>query len=244
MTRRYALFLAAAGRAVFPMNPETKRPACAHGVKDATRDAAQIREWFSRPGLVPAAATGEPSGIVVLDVDAQHGGLDWLADQVDRLPETEVYATKSGGQHWVFQYRPGVPTIALNRIGGGVELRSAGASAIDWRALGYTRISDAPPAQFPEWLLPPKPAPRDPAPPRVPDDASLSNLLRFAAQAPAGERNRRLFWAGCRLAEQVQHGTLSAAYATALVEAAGVQAGLPRHEARATALSAIQGGRA
>ena len=142
-----------------------------------------------------------------------------------------------------FQYRHGLKTIALNRIGGGVELRSTGASAIYWPAIGLPRISDSPPAPFPEWLLPPKPAPRDPAPPRVQDDASLSNLLRFAAHAPEGERNRRLFWTGCRLAEQVRHGTLSAAYAMALIEAAGIQAGLPRPEARATAQSAI-GGRA
>ncbi len=236
--------LAEIGRPVFPMYAETKHPASSHGVKDATRDSVKLRELFNRPGLVPAVATGEPSGVVVLDVDAQHGGMEWLESRIDCLPETEIYTTKSGGQHWVFQYRPGLNTIALNRIGNGVELRSTGASAIDWRAIGFPRISDAPPAPFPEWLLPPPPMPRDPAPPRVADDSSIARLLRFATDAAEGERNRRLFWVGCRLAEQVQHGTISAAYAIALIEAAGVRAGLPRAEARATAQSAINGGRA
>jgi hypothetical protein len=242
-TLNHALALAAQGRHVFPMSL-AKRPANSNGVKGATRDPAALRAWFTRPGLIPAIATGEPSGIVALDVDAQHGGLAWLAQTRDRLPETEIYETKSGGQHWIFEHRPGLPTIGLNRIGAGVELRSTGASAIDWRAIGLPRISDAPPAPFPEWLLPPAPKHRDPAPPRVPDDACLSNLLRFASQAPAGERNRRLYWAGCRLGEQVRHGTLSPGYAIALIEAAGVQAGLPRAEAKATAQSAIHGGRA
>lgn len=240
-TLQTAMALAEMGRAVFPMT-ESKRPACEHGVHDATRDPETLRRWFSRPGLVPAVATGRPSGVIVLDVDAQHGGMVWLEKARDRLPETEEYETRSGGRHLVFQWREGIPTIAINRIGGGVELRSTGGSAIYWPAIGFPRVSDAPPAPFPSWLLPPPPKPRDPAPARVPDDASLGRLLRFATDAAEGERNRCLFWVGCRLAEQVQHGTLSPAYAVALIEAAGVQAGLPRAEARATAQSAIQGG--
>jgi hypothetical protein len=102
----HALDLAARGRAVFPMVTATKRPACKHGVHDATRCTEIIRSWFSRPGLVPAVATGEPSGVVVLDLDRQHNGAVWWRDHRDRLPATEIYRTRSGGLHLVFLHRP------------------------------------------------------------------------------------------------------------------------------------------
>jgi hypothetical protein len=237
----HALDLAARGRAVFPMVPATKRPAYTHGVNDATRCTEIIRSWFSRSGLVPAVATGEPSGVVVLDLDRQHNGAVWWENHRNRLPATEIYRTRSGGLHLVFLHRPGIRTVAIGKIGAGVEIRSTGASAIFWPAYGLRRLSDSPPADLPAWLSPPleSRSERHPTAPRAPDDATIDHLMRFAMQARPGERNRRLFWTACRLAEQVRHGTLGSAYAIGLIEHAGVSIGLPLPEARATAHSAI-----
>jgi predicted RNA binding protein YcfA (HicA-like mRNA interferase family) len=243
---QYALDLAAKGRVMVPAHPQTKRPPFKEWQHQASKDPDKLREWFGRSYMLPAALCGEPSGIVVLDVESKNSGLEWLDQHRDRLPETEEYETRSGGHHLVFRHQDGQRTIPLGKIHPGVELRAAGALAIYWPAGGFPRLSDAPVADLPAWVLP-KPENRHerlPVAPRVTDDASLGRMLRFASEAPSGERNRRLYWAGCRLAEQVNLGTMSAGYAIALIEAAGMQAGLPRHEARATAQSAIQGGRA
>src|ERR1700761_5783222 len=59
--------------AVFPCHLD-KSPLTKNGFKDATRDPAQIRTWWSHwPNANIAIATAE-SGIVVLDVDPRHSG--------------------------------------------------------------------------------------------------------------------------------------------------------------------------
>jgi hypothetical protein len=66
--------------------------------------------------------------------------------------------------------------------------------------------------------------------------ADVGRLVRFVETAAAGERNRRLYWAACRLAEQhiAGHG--------ALLEGAAVRAGLSAIEAAATVRSALRQG--
>ena len=66
--------------AAVPPSPG-KHPRTAHGCKDATTDAQQIRDWWtSWPDAHVAIATGAESGLVVLDVDPRHGGDDSLAE--------------------------------------------------------------------------------------------------------------------------------------------------------------------
>jgi Bifunctional DNA primase/polymerase, N-terminal len=48
-----------------------KHPRTAHGFKDATTDEEIIREWWGKwPAANIGIPTGEPSGIVVLDIDS------------------------------------------------------------------------------------------------------------------------------------------------------------------------------
>jgi hypothetical protein len=112
-----ALEWAAAGVAVFPCQPLTKKPATPHGFKDATTDPAQIREWWTRwPNANPAAATGAVSNLVVLDPDNGAVGqftLERLEQELGQLPPTLVVRTpgdpdkgKQPGRH-IYLSHPG-----------------------------------------------------------------------------------------------------------------------------------------
>ena len=55
---------------VFPCNPDDKRPLTLHGFKDASREEAQVRAWWTRfPDAMIGIPTGEISGVWVLDID-------------------------------------------------------------------------------------------------------------------------------------------------------------------------------
>jgi hypothetical protein len=244
-----ALALAARGIPVCPLDAKTKRPASPHGVKDASCDPARLREWFSRPALVPAIACGEPSGISVLDIDRQHGGGEWWQTNRKLLPATFAYRTKSGGIHLWFRHRQELRTVPLGVIGAGAEIRSNGGCAIYWPATGLPVLCAAEAAPWPQWLLPPpRPAPEprcefaDGRPPeRV--EAVLAGLVRVAALARAGERNQRLHWAACRAAEMAMRGEIGRSTAEAVLIEAAACAGLPCPEAKATLASAFRGAR-
>src|SRR5699024_860989 len=68
-----ALDLAKQGLEVLPLVPRGKAPACAHGKDDATRDTAQIHDWWTR---MPNANIGvrPTEGMVVIDIDPRSGG--------------------------------------------------------------------------------------------------------------------------------------------------------------------------
>jgi hypothetical protein len=232
------------GRPVFPC-AETKRPTCPGGFHAAANDPDGIRElWQKHPGPLLGVPTGEPSGFAVLDIDAtKHPEAGaWFWQHAEEL-KTLTIESRSGGWHCYFQHRPGLTCIAgLDGIKG-VDIRAAGGYIIAWGAQGYRTLLQAPVAPWPSWLTLPAEnrPPRAPSPPRVPDDASIAKLLRWVVSAGEGERNARVFWAGCRLAEQVAAGTLGAAYAAAWIEQAGVAVGLPANEAKRTAQSALSG---
>src|SRR5262249_11307740 len=64
---------------IFPVNRD-KVPLTPHGFRDATRDPATLKEWARRwPGALVGLATGEISGVVVLDVDVKAGRYGWDA---------------------------------------------------------------------------------------------------------------------------------------------------------------------
>jgi len=51
-----------------------KHPRTAHGLKDASREPAKVREWWQRwPDANIGVLTGPESGIIVLDVDGEPG---------------------------------------------------------------------------------------------------------------------------------------------------------------------------
>ena len=246
-----ALALAAQGRAVFPMNRH-KHPVCRHGVKDATRDPDVISRLFAAHGAVlVAVATGEPSGISVLDIDRQHNGATWWGANRDKLPATFCYRSRSGGLHLWFLHRPGLRTCTLSE---GVERRGEGASAIYWPSTGLPILSVADPAPWPNWLEPPpRPAwiPPVAAPwtgndrrARAYAEAALARGIRAVAAAPSGFRNATLNKETYGLLRLAETGGTSVAGVAEAMAHAGLAAGLPSREVQTTLASAIRARRA
>jgi len=88
------------GWAVFPLVPKEKRPITANGLKNATTDVEQIVAWWTRhPTANIGIATGEVSGIVVVDVDGPAGEAALAA--FGDMPVTPV-STTGKGRHLVF----------------------------------------------------------------------------------------------------------------------------------------------
>lgn len=112
-----------------------KHPATAHGVKDATDDPNQIREWADRLGRVNwALACGYCSDVLVVDIDTHDANgfasiEMWEEKTGCRLPNTLTATTGSGGRHMFFHLNG---RKALNRVNwiDGVDIRSNGGYVI------------------------------------------------------------------------------------------------------------------
>jgi hypothetical protein len=214
--------------------------------------------WAHRwPRANIAIVTGRLSGIVILDVDPRHGGLDSLARlerQHGELPETATVLTPSGGRHLYFAHPGGrVANVQNSTAAPGLDLRGDGGLALlppSRRPDGqrYEWWQDAGTgAPLPGWLvasLRPPPPPRD-ATKTVrttrPDDARAAArwdaILRCVQQAQKGSRNAWLYWAACRVAELIAEGAPRAL--AAQLEDAAVARGLPRAEAKRTITSGL-----
>jgi hypothetical protein len=151
--QKAAILYAKRGWPVFPLNG--KQPfAGSRGFKDASTRWELIPKWPE--GCNIGIATG--SGLVVLDVDPEHGGEDTLRElqQKHGVVRTAAVETGSGGSHLYFTARGKVPCSA-GRLGPGLDVRGDG---------GYVV---APPSVHPngkryEWYLPPSEVPISPMP--------------------------------------------------------------------------------
>ena len=89
-----ALGYAARGWPVSPWGTRGNRkfPLTGHGHLDATTDRGILEQWWTRwPGAIPAVATGEPSGVVALDIDIRPAGSGF-----DSLGELGIVAHPEG----------------------------------------------------------------------------------------------------------------------------------------------------
>jgi hypothetical protein len=128
--RAAALAYAAHGWSVIPIEPRGKRPLVGWREFQYRRaDPAQIDAWFARwPDANVGIVTGRVSGLVVIDVDAQHGGLESLqalkASQQLTVPTVEA-VTGGGGRHFYLAHprRPLSNRVALLP---GIDLRADG----------------------------------------------------------------------------------------------------------------------
>jgi len=220
-----------------------KRPLTAHGFKDATTERSELWGMFADPGALIGMPCGERSGLSVLDLDlTRHPeACAWFDTHMKRLPRTLMVTTRSGGVHLFFRHRVGVKNSA-GKIAVGVDTRGQGGYVILWEpdslitALakrGWPSI-----AKWPTLLEPaPKPttSPPERHPARLVDRYQVRVLRAFVTSSRAGERNNRLHWAACRLAEL---DGVTSADEDSLINA-GVEAGLSRDECTKTVASAF-----
>ena len=147
-------------------NP-AKHPMTRNGLKDATTDLKQIRSWWTKsPQANIGIATGQGSGLVVLDIDPRHGGLESMKaiGKLGNMPSlTPTVYTGGGGEHIYLAYpNNGIRISNTVELGGypGLDLRGEGGYVIappsrhisgskyTWkvRHLGKS------PAKMPEWF--------------------------------------------------------------------------------------------
>ena len=128
-----ALRYASWGWAVLPIQPGSKLPASAHGVKDASTDPAQIRAWFEgRPDLNLAVAAGRASGLICFDIDPRNSGdASWGAWLAMHGPHDDGphALTAGGGSHFIAAYDP---TWRSSKLAQGVDLLSDGRYFLVW----------------------------------------------------------------------------------------------------------------
>jgi putative DNA primase/helicase len=126
-----ALDYARRGWPVFPVSAR-KVPLTEHGLLDATIDEAQIWEWWTHwPDAVPSIATGQPSGVVAVDVDVRpgvHGPDSLKAIGCTFHPITPTAQTPSGGYHCLFQWPGYEVRNSTGKLGPGLDIRGDGGS--------------------------------------------------------------------------------------------------------------------
>lgn len=112
------------GWAVFPLKPADKVPLTAHGLKDATTDPDRIAAWWAEhPRANVAIATGEPSGVVVVDIDGPLGERALTAFGI--LPPTPVSLTGKG-RHLLFRRPPDGIRNSAGKLGPQLDIRGDG----------------------------------------------------------------------------------------------------------------------
>lgn len=257
----HAVRYARRGWAVFPLQPGGKAPMTRRGFQDATTDQARVRRWWGRePAANIGIATGERSGIAVLDVD-DHDSLEALECEHGDL-DTLWAVTGSGGMHLLFTRPPDGIRNSASRVAPGIDVRGDGGyivappsvhpSGSEYR-WGVNGPID--PAPMPDWLQE-LCRPR-PVAPEVPPEhrrqappvnafhgatsygrALLRGMAQEVAEARSGQRNETLNYAAYRVGRFVAGGEIDRERAAeALLDAAAV-CGLPPDEAHRT----LQGG--
>ncbi len=158
-----ALEYARKGWPVFPCGPD-KRPLTTNGFKSARTDQEQIKQWWLQwPDAMIGVATGEASGIAVLDLDRKKevDGFAWLSAQQasgNLLPDTVEVRTPSGGLHIYFKHRKDWRN-SVSKIAPGVDVRAEGGYVIvppSGSHVGQYVWKNPPPlfdvADAPDWL--------------------------------------------------------------------------------------------
>jgi len=106
-----------------------KHPRTPHGVNDGSIEPNTIKEWWVKwPDANIGIVTGKMSGLVVVDIDPKHGGLQTYDDLIDGYEKinTLQVITGSGGRHVYFKYpddrKIGCPVGVLP----GIDIRGDG----------------------------------------------------------------------------------------------------------------------
>jgi putative DNA primase/helicase len=108
-----------------------KHPRIANWTDSGTSDHDEVKAWFEKwPHTNVGFVTGQTSQIVVVDIDADKGGFESLANLESlhgKLPRTLSVITGGGGRHFYYQYPPGtVIANSASKLGTGIDIRANG----------------------------------------------------------------------------------------------------------------------
>lgn len=266
-----ALTFAHFGVSVFPCREagiRAKSPYVAKGFHQATADRATLIHWATQ---YPNALQGLPcaaNGLFVLDAD-RHGNGDGIAIVMALFAQCRFdwrtvpsVRTPSDGMHFLFQ-RPAGLGKTKAQIAPAVDVRDNGYIIAPGTVLPdgrqYLLTSGTIPQlalaiagrtlpMMPKWLIemavqPYREATSSPMPLNSTAEINgLEGLVRAIVSAKAGNRNRILYWASCRLGVAVSKGSINSNAALALLLEAGQQAGLGYSETYSTAQSGLRKG--
>ncbi|MFI8597023.1 bifunctional DNA primase/polymerase [Rothia koreensis] len=215
-----ARLFAQAGVPVFPCAPGGKQPITAHGFHDATTSLGQVESWWRRfPAANIGMPTGVASGVVVVDVDvhgvngydafrqARRAGLvnGWEALVRSPTGGLHVYYPAGGSEQpsWQagragidFRGDRGYIIVPPSRriIDGETSLyRLASLSPTPGRALDASALRT--------FLDPPRPPRQLPERGHSPGRTDPMKLAQWLGEERT-DRNHKLFWASCVLAEE------------------------------------------
>lgn len=158
-----ALALAAKGMRVFPCSERGKEPAIHANLKNATTDPAIIGIWWKTRSYNVAIATGEKSGVWVLDIDGEEGEatLRKLEARYGTLPST-VEAITGKGRHLYWRWPTGIEirNRQVNPDFPGIDVRGNGGYVLAPRSIhpsgrtyAWSVDSGSSFEDAPEWLL-------------------------------------------------------------------------------------------
>lgn len=249
--------LANAGVPVFPCVPGEKRPLTRHGFHDATTNLEQVTAWWRRwPTANVAIPTGSASGVEVVDIDTHSDGSGFPALQRARSEGLikewcALVRTPSGGLHLYFtsdalreqnSWQAPKAHVDFRGTGGYVLVPPSRVTQPDGETRPYQLRSNIAVGVVPvdadrlRNFLDPRPMrpSRDGA--STTRESDVQRLSRWVSALGEGERNRGLFWAACRLAEN----RTSAADAFAELGPAAEHTGLGTREITTTIRSAYR----
>lgn len=250
---RTALALARRGFKVFPVSGD-KRPRCPRGHLAASSDQDVVAALHEQFGFVLIGiATGEPSGVAVLDIYRKRPAHSWWAENRVELPPTRTHRTRGGGLHLWFIHEPGLRS-SVGRIAPGVDIRADGGSCIWWPAAGLPVLCDTKLVPWPRWLTPLPKRTWMPPPTEIWHShdrkgrryarAALRSAIERVATAAPGTRNQTLNAETFQMLRFAATGDLTAGEIAEAMAHAAIAAGLERREVEATLRSALSARRA
>jgi putative DNA primase/helicase len=244
-----------------------KHPRTLHGVKDATTDRKQIKDWWEKwPKANVGIATGSPSGIFVLDVDGKVGKASLKKLEAKHGPLPRTVTVKTGkGRHLYFRCDGARIGNSVKRLANGIDVRGDGgyvvgagsvhssgavyryvdgemqvASASQW-LIDLISVAGPADAAEPAATVPPIPSEKAERA-RAYAEAAYQRELARLGKAPKHQRNDTLNVAAFKLGQLAPYGILNLEEVTEDLARVARQIGLDDHEIGPTIKSGLNAG--